>query len=55
MDNPKEKKAKRPDERKLAEMEDFAEMARLAHSDGLGSYTGNPILDEMPVQDADDL
>ena len=24
-------------------------------TDPLGSYTGNPVNDEMPVQDADDL
>lgn len=55
MSDKKEKKAKRPGEDKLREMEDFSEQARLAHSDVLGSYTGNPLQDRMPVQDADDL
>lgn len=55
MKDDQKKKAKRPTADKLREMEDFAEQARLAHSDVLGSYTGNPLLDEMPVQDVDDL
>lgn len=45
----------RPDKKKLREMEDFAELARRSHSDVLGSYTGDPLTDDQPVQDADDL
>ena len=33
----------------------FARSAEQAHSDVLGSYTGNPLYDDQPVQDADDL
>ena len=33
----------------------FAGSAEEAHSDVLGSYTGNPLYDDQPVQDADDL
>lgn len=33
----------------------FAEAAKASHSDVDGSYTGNPLYDELPVQDADDL
>ena len=40
---------------KVKEMEDFAELAKDAHSDVQGSYTGDPLYDEQPVQDADDL
>ena len=36
-------------------IEDFAEFAREGHSDVDGSYTGRPLFDEQPVQDADDL
>lgn len=50
-----QKKEARPDRQKLRELEDFAEEARKAHSDVLGSYTGNPLADDIPVQDADDL
>lgn len=52
-----EKNRTREAERKLREMEAFAESAGKAHSDVLGSYTGVPLLDgdDEPVQDADDL
>ena len=39
----------------LMELENFAEPARDAHSDVQGSWTGNPLYDAQPVQDADDL
>jgi hypothetical protein len=34
---------------------DFAEISKATHSDTDGSYTGSPLYDETPVQDADDL
>lgn len=49
------KSKSRPSEKKLRELEDFADSAKKAHSDVLGSYTGDPLADETPVQDADDL
>ncbi len=33
----------------------FPEPAEPIHSDVQGSYTGDPLYDEQPVQDADDL
>ena len=33
----------------------FPEPAQPIHSDVQGSYTGNPLYDEIPFQDADDL
>lgn len=33
----------------------FSEPAEPIHSDIQGSYTGDPLYDEEPVQDADDL
>lgn len=44
--DPKDKKKK---------LLDFAELAKETNSDTLGSYTGNPLYDDEPVQDADDL
>lgn len=46
-----------PKKKKLNAMEDFAELAYLANSDVLGSYTGSPQDpdDLVPVQDVDDL
>ncbi len=49
------KKQSRPNEKKLKGLEHFAESAHEAHSDVLGSYTGDPFSDDTPVQDADDL
>ena len=52
-----EKDRKKEFERKLREMENFAQSAGRAHSDVLGSYTGVPLADgdDIPVQEADDL
>lgn len=33
----------------------FGEQAKQWHADVQGSYTGNPLYDDQPVQDADDL
>jgi len=33
----------------------FGEQAKQFHADVQGSYTGNPLYDEEPIQDADDL
>ena len=35
--------------------DEFGELSKETHSDVNGSYTGNPLDDEMPEQDADDL
>ncbi len=47
---------KKQDKKQLVRsLEEFSGGGEQLHSDVQGSWTGNPLYDEEPVQDADDL
>ncbi len=49
-----DKKKKQP-EKLMQSLEEFSGGDEQLHSDVQGSWTGNPLYDDQPVQDADDL
>ena len=50
-----DKTKKRQDKQLVRSLEEFSGGDEQLHSDVQGSWTGNPLYDEEPVQDADDL
>lgn len=48
-------KKKQQEKQLMQSLEEFSGGDERLHSDVQGSWTGNPLYDDLPVQDADDL